>query len=185
MLCVYILGGSSKKRKINIDVYDQLKESITTERAPAESANGETFDGYVPQTSVENSKAKLKSLLDKISNIELSTMEHKCILGLELANLKFLYIVNKCDHCIAVADIFDVINCKSCTNNKRNNVKQFKNEATSITRMSEDYINFYISLASVCSSFPKFTYVTLSTHIIKSKLKYFRERMLNDASYWQ
>jgi len=180
----------AKKRKIQkkviTDIYDQLKANVVEVKSSlTKPLSDDTFNKYEPAKTENDSKEKLKSILKKIDELHQSRTEYQCILGLELANLKYLHLRNKCDTCSKVSNILHTVNCKTCTSSKCNNLTEFKKQSTHILKKSNDYVNFYINLAIIAASYPMFMYNTLPTREIKKNIKYFSMQMSKDIGWWQ
>jgi len=109
--------------------------------------------------------------------------EYCCILGFELANLKNLRLVNKCNTCYASEDILQTV-CRTCISINRKNLFTFNEQCKKLV-LSKDYINFYINLAIIANSYPQFMCTTLPIRDIKNNITYLRERMSSNISFWQ
>jgi len=114
-----------------------------------------TFNEYTLAGTQEDSQEKLKSILKTIDKHDSCRTEYRCILDFELANLKYLNLVNKCDTCRTITgkDILKTVNCRTCISKNREKLNTF-NEQCKKLELSKDYINFYINLAIIVNSYP-------------------------------
>lgn len=78
--------------------------------------------------------------------------------------------------------MYEAINCSKCT--KRNNIKDFFNCASEITKYSRDYINFYIHVSQLCKLYPKLLYAGVSTNDLKKYLSYMSAEMEKEKQFW-
>ena len=134
----------------------------------------------------------IDSCVDSIKNIiiEIELNNHRrtelhCTLGKYLAQMKYLYITNKCELCEHCDDIFDVITCRTCTNSKRNSLREYFKKAKDITKKSVSYINYLIDIAKLCKIHPKFVFNSMPIDLIKKHLSYLKSAMAKDTQFWQ
>lgn len=168
-------------------VYNELKASVVedVEKSTSADCTDDTLETYLPASSLAESSKKLTYLFDKIKRTELKRTEYHCMIGIELANMKYLNIINKCANCIDTDNIYTVLDCRTCTNSKRNNSEVYFDDVKKLTGYSKDYVNYFIVIGRLSKSYPKFKYNTLPIDKIKLNLKYLREQMSKDVDYWQ
>ena len=116
------VGNNRIKEKL----YEELKSSATNETRDARSLPDDfSYATYVKTTSITDSEKKLKEVIDVISNTNRKKNEYYAILGIELANLKFLNIYDKCQLCVTETNMYKVLDCRTC-NSKRNCMKYYR-----------------------------------------------------------
>jgi len=77
-------------------------------------------------------------------------MKKYCLMGAELAYVKYLQFATKCAKCLAEVDMFSVLACDVCINKNKSNITNYFNQIKDMTTYSKPHINFLISLANWC-----------------------------------
>ena len=148
--------------RIKEKLYEELKSSVANETRNARSLPDDfSYATYVKTTSITDSEKKLKEVMDVISNNNRRKNEYYAILGIELANLKFLNIYDKCQLCVTETNMYKVLDCRTC-NSKRNCMKYYYADVERITGFGKSYVNFLISVSKLCQEYPKLMFVTIS-----------------------
>lgn len=180
------------RKLINKDsIYNELKHNVELNYEAANQSTGsvlgedEKFETYKLAASLSECETKVRNISDRIDRMKEGKNEHRCILGIELLNMKFLLMDNKCDICKENNDMYAVVECKKCTANSMNDMQPFRELAMQLTKNTLDYINFSIRIGRLCHDYPKFKYSTISLHKLKKHMSYLKERMLEDYQFWE
>ena len=170
------------------EFYDALKKNVkegASLLATSTCATPDELASYTEEHSIDDSKNKLLSYADGLHRAGIKCTKYKAIIGLELANLKCLYLNNKCDKCRNGSNELDIVSCKSCTNSKTNSTADFFKFAMSIVKCtSNDYINHYIAIGKLCKQYPKFVLNTMPADLIKKHFSMLKVKMNNDSIFW-
>lgn len=172
--------GGTVDVNMKASLYGQLKDSVVNGSGDDADFN---FHTYEPAPTEHQSEQILGKIL--LQN-RVKKTEYFAILGVELANLKFLKIRNKCQACSQEMNMYKVLNCRSC-NSKKNYTKDYYSTVRHITGFSKDYVNFLIAIGRICRNYPKFLRVTMSTDDVKNKigLQYLEGQMAKDVDFWK
>jgi hypothetical protein len=160
--------------------YASLKKSATDGLAvgAAVAEIQSTFKEYRPSKTDDS----LRNIIDDINFNKRKRMELYAILGVELANIKYLQMKIKCSKCVVSTAVYDVVNCMKCV--KANNVKDYFKHMTDVTGYSKDYINYFIRIAGLCNLYPKLLYASVSTDDMKRHMSYIGSKMRDDVDFW-
>jgi hypothetical protein len=174
--------GEDSKAK----VYEELKLNAAKGSDCNRSPIDLNFDSYTRATTASEFENNLQVIMDEMLYNRCKKTEYYAILGIELANLKFLIIRSKCPSCCEATDMYIVLDCPTC-NSRKNPSKQYYSTARNITKFSRDYINFLIAIGRLCRDYPKFLHATMSTDDLKNKLglRYLLMRMTQDVEFWK
>ena len=164
-------------------LYEKLKRTVF--HTTGSSEDELVYELYVKAESTTESENKIREIVYKISKNACKKTEFYAILGLELANLKFLNIHNKCCSCVEEADIYVALDCRKY-NSKKNSTKAYYATVLRETQFGKAYVNFLIAFGKLCQLFPNFLNVTMTTDDINNKIGmlYLRQRMEQDAEFW-
>jgi hypothetical protein len=130
-------------------VYEELKLNAAKGSDCNRSPTDLNFDLYTKATTASESENNLQMTVDKMLYSRCKKTEYYVILGIELANLKFLNIRSKCPSCSEATDMYTVLDCSTC-NSRRNPSEPYYSTARNITKFSRDYINFLIAIGRLC-----------------------------------
>jgi len=166
-----------------LQIYLKLKNSLKNIDFTA-ILTTEEYESYERGKTIQSSTSNLHNIIKKIDKIDSCRSELYCILGLELANFKYLHVKNKCSNCVSEINIFKVSECTTCCSVK-NKMQDCYREMRDIVNKSSDCINFYIWLSKLSTKFPKFKYVALSTNDVKKLgYAYLDIAMSTDKDLW-
>ena len=117
-------------------------------------------------------------------------IENYCMLGVELANLKFLYYADFCKTCSSCSSVDKhvVVGCKKCAHIASNaaGLKEFFEYCeNSLSRSSKSYINFLIKVGRLCKTYPRFKYVTITLDELNRNISWIENYMSEDATFWK
>jgi len=166
-------------------LYARVKASVLTTAATSDSS----FDisTYQVATTAEDSATNIRKINSVLHQAKYKVIELNCILGLEIANYKYLFYVSKCDNCESSTDRFAILSCAHCRKMKENinSLKQFFRNICMLLDRTKDWINFLINLGRLCSLYPKFKYVTLALNQLKPNINWLPDSMKQDQDFWQ
>jgi hypothetical protein len=163
------------------DFYTKLKLSIQTDIA---ITLNETEFANLP-TNLAEGFSRIKKIYECNNIHKAAGTKYYCIIGVELAYVKFLQFANKCATFLKEVDFYNAIRCNVCIiNNKKNITKYFK-QVRDNTSYSKTHINFLINLAQLCMLYPKFKCTAMSIDKIKSNMSWLQDRMPQDAEFWK
>jgi len=81
--------------------------------------------------------------------------------------------------------MYSLLACNVCNNNNKLQITNYLKQVKDTISYSKSRINFLISLAKLCSLYPKFKFTCMSLDKIKSNMKYLCGRMPLDVEFWQ
>jgi len=81
--------------------------------------------------------------------------------------------------------MYSVLACNVCINNNKSKITNYFKQVKDKTSYSKSHHNFLISLAKLCSLYPKFKFTSMSLDKIKTNMNSLRDRMLPDVEFWQ
>ena len=175
----------SRRKKASVqqneEFYRALKESAKRGSASDVLTSADfKFSGYIPAEAAQSDE-RLLAINSRIEHNK--RVELYAVLGVELSNVKYSYIRNKCDKCCYRKDIYKVISCQKCV--KSNDIKAYFTHVEDIVKYSKDYINFLIRIAKMCMTYPKLVYASVSSADLKRNLKYVDKKMEEEREDWQ
>jgi hypothetical protein len=176
--------------------------SQSEKKSPAESRNkfyenmknnihdisGEIeIDKYVAARDKKASMAQIKSFDEIVVKSTARVIKSHCFLGLELANLKYMYYVEFCPKCRDSDNIYDALFCNSCPHLPSNSagIKEFfKFCKDNLQKFSVPWINFLVRVGKLSEDHPKFIGVNISIHDLKRHISWLSFYMEKDSVFW-
>jgi len=184
-----------KKAKTTADdFYKLLKESIKTDK----NITFDQTDYTNKPTSLEEGFKRIKNIFDVINIHKTDGMNFYCLMGAELAYVKYLQFATKCsDKCLAEVDMYSVLACTECINKNKSKVTNYFKQVHAIlstsyaktsyakTSYSKSHINFLISLAKLCLMYPKLKFTYMPLNQIKIHMNCLRHQISLDVEFWK
>ena len=182
---MHVKTPSAPKSKVDIrnKFYEKMKNCTV-----------EVSDEMVPSTKFiegTNKKEAMKNIEmfdSMIFRYKARVIETYCMLGVELANLKFLYYVDFCATCRSSSDKYAVLFCKKCPHIASNVVgirEFFQYCDRKLTKSSKSWINFLIKLGMLSKDYPKLKRVTCNLEEIKRNIAWLPLHMSKDDKFWK
>jgi len=163
------------------DFYKLLKKSIKTD----ENITFHQTDYTNKPTSLEEGFNRIKKISVLINIHKTVGMKYYCVIGADLAYVKYLQFGTKCDKCLEEVNMYSVLACDACINKNKCDITNYFKQVKDKTTYSKSHINFLISLAKLCSMYPKFKFTSKSLNEIKNNMKYLPDQMSLDVEFWQ
>ena len=171
------------KRKVTLqqreEWYEEMKRNM--------KRNNDEYISAYPYIKAK-SIAECESKIVHVSReMRARKLVHYAVLGIELANLKVMFIANKCDSCKDMEDDYEILDCKNCVSRKNKHVIEYTKKVKELIDCTHDYINFCIWIGRLYLKYDNFRYVTTSIAVIKNKLTigFLSARMAEDAEFWR
>ena len=182
---MHVKTSSVTKSKVDIrnKFYEKMKNCMA-----------QVSDEIIPSTKFiegTNKKEAMKNIemFDSIIvKCKAKVIEHYCMLGVELANLKFLFYVDFCATCRSSADKYDVLSCKKCPHISSNVVgirEFFQYCDRKLTKSSKSWINFLIKVGMLSKEYPKLKRTTINLEELKRNIAWLPLYMSKDARFWR
>ena len=121
------------------------------------------FSNFVEGTNKKEAMRNIEMFDSMIVKCKAKVIETYCMLGVELANLKFLYYVDFCATCRSSVDKYAVLFCKKCPHIASNVVgirEYFQYCESNLKKSSKSWINFLIKLGMLYKDYPRLKRVT-------------------------
>lgn len=164
--------------------YEEMKRNMKFDDEP-----GEYFSTrrYIKTKTVDECTSRITRVSHDIYKLRIRKLEYYAVLGIELTNLKVMYIKNKCDLCREMDDIYEILDCRNCVNHKNRFSNEYVKKVQEIIQHRREYINFCIWIGRLYLKYANFRYVTESIDVIKNKLTigFLSARMAEDAEFWR
>jgi len=169
--------------------YDRMKKSVEAVSSTCAEAEVVSVQNHVEAVTIADSQNNIEALNNLITQAKANIFELYCVMGLELATLKYLSYVKKCNSCELANDKYVVLSCSTCRKLKSNarNITQFFQfcRHNLAVNGSNDWINFLINIGRLSKELDKFKLVTISLNELKNNISWLRKFMLADAAFWQ
>ena len=170
---------STDKSRLNF--YGSMKDKIMN--AVDYMTIEETSEFIDKDTSMQ----KIKTLNNLVVNSSVGVIKGNCMLGIELANLKYTYFVEFCERCRESDDKYNALFCACCPHLALNTVgiKQFfKFCGDNLSKSSKPWINFLLKVGKLGKQYPKFKNVNISMHELKKNISWLPSYMEEDKEFW-
>jgi hypothetical protein len=166
--------------------YNQLLTNVK-QLAHLPTASEKLLEAPELSNDKTNLGKQLKEIDKNINYRKCSDTEYHAVYGYALAKLKFQYftVCNICQSCNR--DMFTVLSCKRCVKASNSNHKAFINDVKNLDLQvgyCSDYINFFISLAGLCTKFPNFKKIPWNSAKIKKFMPYWADQLELDKHVW-
>jgi hypothetical protein len=176
---------SVPKSKVDIrnKFYEKMKNCIaqvSDEMVP--------LSNFVEGTNKNESKRNIVMFDSMIVKCKSRVMESYCMLGVELANLKFLYYVDFCANCSSSVDKYAVLLCKKCPHIASNVVgirEYFQYCESNLNKSSKSWINFLITVGMLYKQYPRLKRVAINVEELKRNISWLPIHMSKDVTFWE
>ena len=148
---------STEKSRLNF--YESMKDIIMND------VDDMTIEETVEFIDKDTSMQKIKTLNNLVVNSSVRAIKGNCMLGIELANLKYNYFVEFCERCRESDDKYNALFCACCPHLSSNTVgikEFFKFCRDSLSKSSKPWINFLLKVGKLGKQYPKFKNVNIS-----------------------
>ena len=164
--------------------YQQMKRNMNFDSEPSEYLSAH---GYIKAKTIDECVSMITRVSHEIHKLSMRKLDYYAMLGIELANLKVMYIENKCELCRGVEDDYEILDCKSCVSRKSKHAAEYMKKVKELIDRTSDYINFCIWIGRLYLKYYNFRHVTASIDFIKNKLtiRFLIARMAADSDFWK
>ena len=162
--------------------YESLKNNIINDE------DDMTSDENVDVVDKDTSMQKIKTLNNIVENSAVRSIKSYYMLGLELANLKYMYYVELCSRCQESDDKYDALFCVCCPHLPSNSVgtkEFFKFCNDNLSKSSKPWINFLIKVGKLGTQYPEFRNVNISMYELKKHISWLPSCIERDSEFWK
>ena len=146
------------------------------------------LSNFVEGTNKNESKKNILMFDSMIVKCQSRVIESYCMLGVELANLKFLYYVDFCANCSISVDKYVVLFCKKCPHIASNVVgirEYFQYCESNLNKSSKSWINFLITVGMLYKEYPRLKRVATNVEELKRNISWLPIHTSKDVTFWK